>query len=78
MRRGTRLQPDQAARQRREECYHLAAPQLLAQNHYTARIDPVHLKNVLGQIQPNRRNLAHGWLLLMVCFINHHSGTWMP
>ena len=36
------------------------------------------LKNVLGQIQPNRCNLAHGWLPLMVMFDNHHFGTQMP
>jgi hypothetical protein len=63
VRRGTRLQPDQAARQGGEEPHHLAAPQLLAQNRCTAHIDPVHLKNMLRQIQPDRRNLAHGWLL---------------
>jgi len=25
-------------------------------------IDPVHLKNVLRQVQSDRSNLAHGWL----------------
>jgi hypothetical protein len=75
VRRGTRLQSDQAARQCREKRHHLAAPQLLAQNHCTVRIDPVNLKNMLRQIQPDRRNLAHGWLPLMVRFIDHHFGT---
>src|SRR5215469_17183009 len=78
MRRGTRLQPDPAARQSGKERYYLAAPQLLAQNHCTARIDTVNLKNMLRQIQPDRRNLTHGWLALMGYFTNHHSGTWMP
>src|SRR4029077_19448183 len=78
MRRGTRLQPDQTARELCEERHHLAAPQLLAQNYRATRIDPVNLKNMLRQIQPDRRNLTHGWLLLMVSLINCYSGTWMP
>jgi hypothetical protein len=65
-------------RRRREERYHLPAPQPPTQNRDTARVDPVNLKNMLRQIQPDRRNLAHGWLPLMVSFSNHHSGTWMP
>jgi len=56
----------------------LAAPQPLAQNALPRRIDPVHLENMLRQIQPNRRNLAHEWLPLMGCFTNHQSGTEMP
>ena len=75
LRRGTRLQPNQAARQCGKERYHLAAPKLLAQNHRTARVDPVHLENMLRQIQPDRRNLVHGWLLRWCVFTNHHSGT---
>jgi hypothetical protein len=35
------------------------------------------LKDVLGQIQPNRCNLAHEWLPFLVIF-DHHFGTQMP
>src|ERR1700732_3492734 len=31
-----------------------------------------------AQIQPNRYNLAHGWLPLMVTFDGHHLGTYLP
>jgi hypothetical protein len=68
VRRRARLQTDQTARQPSEERKHLAAPQPLAHNRRPARIDAVDLKNVLRQIQPNRRNLVHGWLPSMVRF----------
>src|SRR5262249_8718187 len=40
----------------------LRTPKLLAQNRRSPCIDPVHLKNMLRQVQSDRSNLAHGWL----------------
>src|SRR6516225_3023259 len=57
MRRGAGLHPDEARRQRFEERQHLAAPELLADGHLLARVDPVNLEHVLGDIQPDRGNL---------------------
>src|SRR5262249_34126459 len=37
-------------------------PKLLAHNRRSLCIDPVHLKNMLRQVQSDRSNLAHGWL----------------
>jgi hypothetical protein len=75
VRRRAGFQPNQTARQLGEEWDDLTAPKAFAQNTIPRRIDAVDLKNVLRQIQPNRRNLAHGWLPSMVRFTNHHSGT---
>src|SRR6185437_4741491 len=36
------------------------------------------LEDVLGQVQTNCCNLAHGWLPLLVIFDDHHLGTSMP
>src|SRR5262249_54817760 len=41
-------------------------------------IDPVHLKNMLRQVQSNCRNLAHGWLSVAADSINQQFGTQMP
>jgi hypothetical protein len=48
MGRRTRFQPNQAARKSVEERQHLSAPQSLAQNRRTLRINAVNLKNMLG------------------------------
>src|SRR5262249_32445677 len=40
----------------------LRTPKLLAHNRRSLCIDPVHLKNMLRQVQSDRSNLAHGWL----------------
>ena len=40
-----------------EKRYHLAAPELLSQNHLLLGVDAVDLKHVLGDIQPDRGNL---------------------
>jgi len=46
--RRTRFQPHHAARKPAEEAEHLVAPQPLAQNRRTLRINAVNLKNMLG------------------------------
>src|SRR5204862_1387389 len=72
MRRAARLQPDQAARQLAEKPHHLRTLQLPAHHHRPTPVNPVHLKNPLGNVQPDRRNLFHGWSPLLVL----HSPTW--
>src|SRR5262249_44861224 len=62
VRRRARLQADQTGRQSTEERQNLRTPKLLAQNRRSLCIDPVHLKNMLRQVQSDRSNLAHGWL----------------
>jgi hypothetical protein len=57
MRRGARLQADQTARQFGEKPHHLAPPQLPPQYHHAGRIHPMHLKNLLGDVQTDCRNL---------------------
>ena len=53
----------QAGRQPLEEFQHLAPAQLPLGHNLAAGINPVNLENVLSQIQPNRRRLAHPPLL---------------
>src|SRR6516164_1997405 len=62
VRRRARLQANQTARQSTEERQNLRTPKLLAQNRRSLCIDPVHLKNMLRQVQSEHSNLAHGWL----------------
>src|SRR5262249_37962603 len=62
VRRRERLQAKQTGRQSTEERQNLRTPKLLAQNRRSLCIDPVHLKNMLRQVQSDRSNLAHGWL----------------
>src|SRR5437867_1151860 len=78
MPRGTGFQPDQAGRNAAEERQHLSAPQSLPQNRPTRGINPVNLKNVLAQVQSDRRNLAHGWLPVPGDSPEHQLGTSMP
>ena len=54
---GARLHADQTRRKRFEELQYLASPQLLPNNDPFGRVDPVNLKYVLGDIQPNRGDL---------------------
>src|SRR5262249_290028 len=54
------------------------APQPLAQNRRTLRINAVNLKNMLGYVQSDCRNLAHGWLPFLVIRHRHQIGTSMP
>src|SRR5207245_7818370 len=74
----TGFQPDQAGRNAAEERQHLSAPQSLPQNRPTRGINPVNLKNVLAQVQSDRRNLAHGWLPVPGDSPEHQLGTSMP
>ncbi len=78
MRRRTGLHADQTRPQAGKEPEHLTAPKPSTHHHAVNLIDAVDLKDVLGQIQPNRCNHTHGWLPLMVTFDDHHSGTQMP
>ncbi len=43
-----------------EEGQHLTAPELLLQGHITSLVYTVNLKNVLCQVQPDRRNVHFG------------------
>src|SRR5262249_26820557 len=56
----------------------LHTPKLLAQNRRSLRINPVHLKNMLRQVQSDRSNLAHGWLPFAAVSIRQQFGTQMP
>jgi hypothetical protein len=56
------------------------APELRSPESPTAlahRNDPVHLKNVLRQVQSDRSNLAHGWLPFAADSIKQQFGTQM-
>src|SRR5947209_3252904 len=70
MRRRTRFQPDHTAGNAAEERQHLPAPQSLTHNRRTLRINAVNLKNMLGYVQADCRNLAHGWLPFRVILRN--------
>src|SRR5262245_59722718 len=73
-----RLQANQTWRQSTEERQNLRTPKLLAQNRRSLCIDPVHLKNMLLQVQSDRSNLAHGWLPFAAVSIRRQFGTQMP
>src|SRR5262249_20342268 len=73
-----RLQANQTGRQSIEERQNLRTPKLLAQNRRSLCIDPVHLKNMLRQVQSDRSNLAHGWLPFAAVSIRQQFGTQMP
>src|SRR5450759_4759787 len=76
--RRTGFHADQTPRQARKEPNDLAASQALNYDRCACLINAVDLENVLGQVQPNCCNLAHGWLPLLVIFDDHHFGTQMP
>src|SRR5215471_1675748 len=78
VRRRARLQANQTGRQSTEERQNLRTPKLLAQNRRSLCIDPVHLKNMLRQVQSDRSNLAHGWLPFAADSIRQQFGTQMP
>src|SRR5262249_40814688 len=75
VRRRARLQANQTGRQSTEERQNLRTPKLLAQNRRSLCIDPVHLKNMLRQVQSDRSNLAHGWLPFAADSIRQQFGT---
>jgi hypothetical protein len=62
MRRRARLDPDQARRQLGEERQDPRTAQPATERHRPNFINSMHLKDCLGQIQPDRCNLFHGWL----------------
>jgi len=69
VRRTARLHSDQTWRQRSEEPQQLAAPHRARHNRRALRVDAVNLKNVLRDVEANRRDrreiadrLAHGRL----------------
>src|SRR5262249_49828939 len=78
VRRRARLQANQTGRQSIEERQNLRTPKLLPQNRRSLCIDPVHLKNMLRQVQSDRSNLAHGWLPFAAVSIRQQFGTQMP
>ena len=57
MRRSARFHAYKTRRQPLEERLHLAAPQLLLDDHLLAGVDAVNLEDVLGEIQTDRANL---------------------
>jgi hypothetical protein len=69
---------DKTWRQTRKEGQDLAATKPFAHHDPVRFINAMRLKDVLGQIQPNRCNLRHRWLPFLVIFDDHHSGTQMP
>jgi hypothetical protein len=56
----TSLKPNKTGRQSLEEDINFAATQLPADYGRTLSINAMNLKNLLGDIQANRGNLAHG------------------
>src|SRR5262249_30088616 len=60
------------------ERQNLRTPKLLAQNRRSLCINPVHLKNMLRQVQSDRSNLAHGWLPFAADSIRQQFATQMP
>jgi type VI protein secretion system component VasK len=62
VRGAARLDADQARRQLGKEPQHLRTSKRPADNDLTRRINPVNLKNALGQIEADRGNLHGGWL----------------
>src|SRR5262249_34490703 len=78
VRRRARLQANETGRQSTEERQNLRTPKLLAQNRRSLCINPVHLKNMLRQVQSDRSNLAHRWLQVAAVSIRQQFGTQMP
>jgi hypothetical protein len=63
MRRGAGLDPNQARRQLLEERQNIAALQLAADDHLAFRVDAVHLKHRFCDIETDRCDCLHNWLL---------------
>src|SRR5258708_16895003 len=72
------FQADKARRNSGKEREHLAASQPLTQHYPAYLVDRVNLEDALCRIKTNCCNIAHGWLLLLVIFDDHHLGTSMP
>src|SRR5229473_1850409 len=60
MARTAGFDPDHRRCKLLEECHHLLAPKLLAQNRRLGGMHPVKLENVFRRIHPNSANLVHG------------------
>jgi transposase len=69
-----RFHPDNTRWQLGEVCKHLPPPETPLLDDSSVCIDTVNLKNVLGQIEADGRNLHGGWLLLVTCD-SHQLGT---
>src|SRR5215471_2783436 len=65
--------PDGERGSNSNHCGARSAPKLPLQNHFPRSINPVDLKNVLRQIQPNHANLVHGRL---PCLVESISPVW--
>lgn len=65
----------QACWQVREALCYLVAPELLPYHRLVLFINPMHLDNVLCQIQPDCRNLHYSRLSWLVVHRNAHFGT---
>src|SRR5262245_38967055 len=63
MRGGAGLHADETRCKLLEKGQNLAAPELPASDHIALRVDAVHLKDRLSNIQTNRRDRLHAWLL---------------
>src|SRR6202162_3685368 len=66
MRRGAGLDANQARLQLLEERQDVAALQLTADGHLAFRLDAVHLKNRLGDVETDCCDHLHDWLLRIV------------
>src|SRR5262249_602325 len=66
VRRGARLDAHQARRELLEERQHVPPLQLPTHDHPAVRIHAMNLENRLGDIETNRRDHLHGWLLRIV------------
>ena len=62
--RTTSLHGHQAGRQVGEEAQEFVPTQALSHDGLAVRIHAMHLEHVLRDVQTNRANLLHGWLLL--------------
>src|SRR5262249_10197133 len=79
MRRGAGLDPDQARRQLLKERQNVAPLKLTADHHLAFRINAMHLKNRLGDVETDSRNRLHAgssetWALNN----SHFHGTRVP
>src|SRR5438045_9367675 len=62
MRRGTGFDTYDANRESLKERQNVPALQLVADDHYSRRIDPVNLKHRLCNIETDCRDCLHSWL----------------
>jgi hypothetical protein len=70
--------PTRHGRQRLEVRYHLAAPQLLPDDHLLVRVDAVNLMDVLGEIKPIVPICMWTAPLIVIRLRRSRYGTSMP